>query len=118
MLGRVCEPEWLDILGEGGAVVGGLAVVGVVGVEGGRVTRGGLVPKLSVIIIRPVWMKLGMNWRHVAEADIVARRNAGQHGGHVVEQHLDGAHLGVPLMAGGARVKCWIWHWTGRCGGG
>ena len=66
MLGRVCEPEWLDILGEGGAVVGGLAVVRVVGVEGGRVTRGGLVPKLSVIIIRPKHQKIKLDKNQVS----------------------------------------------------
>ena len=58
MLGRVCEPEWLDILWEGGAVVGGLAMISVVRVESSGVAGGRLVPKLSVIIIRPKQQKI------------------------------------------------------------
>ena len=33
--------------------------------------------------------QLGVHGRHVADTDIVAGGHTGQHGGHVVEKHLD-----------------------------
>jgi len=36
-------------------------------------------------------MELGMNGKHVGQSDVISGCHAGQHGGHVVEQHLDGA---------------------------
>ena len=53
----------------------------------------------------PVWVQLGVHGRDVGESDVVAGGHARQHGRHVVEQELDGAHATPPAAAEAADAR-------------
>lgn len=114
VLGRISETQGLDVLGKGRPVMRSLSVVGVVRVKASRSSSWcRVVPQPSVLLLRLVWIQLRVDWRHIAEPNVVACSDAGKHAGHVVEEDLDGA-LGWRLLFPRPGVECWVRHWAWR----
>lgn len=91
VLGGVGETQGLDVLGKGSPVMRSLSMVGVVRVEAGRSSPWcRVVPQPSVLLLRLIWIQLGVDGRHIAEPNVVACSDAGKHAGHVVEENLNG----------------------------
>ena len=115
VLGGVGETQGLDVLGKGRPVMRSLSMVGVVRVEAGRSSPWcRVVPQPSVLLLRPeqrfygeivftegllIWIQLGVDGRNVAETDVIACSDAGEHAGHVVEENLDRALGGSLVLA-------------------
>lgn len=77
-----------------------LTMVGVVRVEaGGSSSWCRIVPQPAVFLLRLIWIQLGVDGRNVAETDVVACSDTGEHAGHVVEENLDRALGGSLVLA-------------------
>ena len=53
--------------------------------------------ELIITQVLLIWIQLGVDGRNVAETDVVACSDTGEHAGHVVEENLDRA-LGWSLV--------------------
>lgn len=113
MLGRVGEAQGLDVLGKWCPVMRSLSMVGVVRVKASRSSPWcRVVPQPSVLLLRLIWIQLGVDWRHIAEPNVVACSDAGKHAGHVVEENLNGTLwwcLLLPLTRVEGGVRHWAW---------